>query len=90
MRFYIYVYVRTCYILSTYNPGQFSSPEPTPASGGDSGNGNDAYCCYVCIHMYIQPYLCNCVYSVSHQLSIISTHSQLSMEQKWCIFKQAR
>ena len=37
----------------------------------------------ICSHIYVT------VYSVSHQLSIIGTQSQLSMEQKWCIFKQA-
>ena len=26
--------------------------------------------------------------SVGHQLSVISMHNQLSMDQKWCIFKQ--
>ena len=29
-------------------------------------------------------------YSASQQLLVISMHNQLSMEQKWCLFKQTR
>ena len=45
---------------------------------------------YAYIRIYNHIYVTVYVRSVSHLLSIIGTHSQLSMEQKWCIFKQAR